>query len=206
MTGVLEIDAGDVPSFTVAVDPYGDDTSMTATMTTPHLLVYPFVMSPSGGNGTWVGQGPPLTEPGEHTAKFTTTGTGSGVSYHTVVVVQPPPLTSDLRRVRLLIADTDPAYRLFRVDELQDFLDMEGGSVKLAAASALETIARSEALKSKVIRSQDLSTDGAKLAAELRASAGELRRQVQTGEGSEEGGFDVVDFVDPSTLPYRGWI
>lgn len=205
--GVLELDSGDAPSFTVTVDPYDDDTNMTGELTSPTAAVLPFSMAFSGTRGVWTGTGPVLTLPGEYLATFVTTGTGAGVKYHTVIVQQPPPLTSALRRIRLLIADTDPAYRLFRVDELQDFLDMEGGSYKLAAATALEVVARSEALKSKVIRSQDLSTDGAKLAAELRASAAELRRQVDAGEGAEDGGgFEVADFTDPRALPYRGWL
>jgi hypothetical protein len=105
----------------------------------------------------------------------------------------------------LLIADTDPANRLFRVDQIQDFLDLESSSVKLAAATALETIARSEVLISKVIKTQDLTTDGSKVAAELRASAADLRQQVATGEGDPDTGFDVIDFVDPFSRVRGSW-
>jgi len=83
---------------------------------------------------------------------------------------------TDLGRVRLLINDTssDP---VFTDEEIAAFLTMEGDSVKLAAAQALDTIADDEALTSKVIRSQDLSTNGATVAAQLRSRAQTLRTQ-----------------------------
>jgi hypothetical protein len=196
---LVEIDVGDAPLFTVAVAPFAGDTSMTAAITSPAGASTPFSMTPNADRSMWTGSGPATTAAGEWTAQFTTTGTGTGVQYATVIVTAPPPLTSDVRQVRLLIADTDPAARLFRVDQVQDLLSMEGGSVKLAAATALEVIARSEVLISKVIKTQDLSTDGAKVAAELRASASELRRQVADGEGDDSSGFDIVDFADPFT-------
>ncbi|WP_141576126.1 hypothetical protein [Actinomadura sp. WMMA1423] len=195
--GLIEIDAGDAPAFTVAVDPADGTTAMSATITSAVGTPTSFAMTTGDDGATWTGIGPTLTTPGEYTAVFTTTGTGAGVQHYTVIVAAPPPLTSDLRRVRLLIADTDPTARTFRVDELADFLAMEGGSVKLAAASALGVIATSEALISKVIRTKDLTTDGAKLAAELRARAAELRRQANEEDPEIGGFFDVVDFVDP---------
>jgi hypothetical protein len=92
-------------------------------------------------------------------------------------------------QVRLLISDTtdDPVFSNTEVDT---FLALEGDVVQLAAALALLTIAGDEALTSKVIRTQDLSTDGAKLAAELRAQAKEFRDQA-ADEG--EGYFELVD-------------
>lgn len=106
--------------------------------------------------------------------------------------------TTDLGKVRLLIPDTDESNQLFSDAQITAFLTMEGGIVKKAAAAALETIASNEAMVSKVIRAQDLSTDGAKVAAELRARAAELRRQVDEDD-PDAGGFDVVDFIDPFT-------
>ena len=198
--GVLEVDAGDAPTFTVSVSPFASDTAMTAAITSPAGASTPFTMTPNADKSTWTGVGPVLTATGEHTAKFTTTGTGAGVKYHTVIVAVPPPLTTDLRRLRLLIGDTDPANRIFRLDELADFLALEGG-VKLAAAQALDVIASSEALVSKKIRTQEgLTTDGPAVAKELRARATELRRQVADAEGDDSAGLDIVDFIDPHTL------
>jgi hypothetical protein len=195
--GVLEVDAGDAPAFTVTVAPADETTAMTASITGPTGAPAAFTMSTADDGATWTGTGPALSTPGEYTATFTTAGTGAGVQHYTVIVAAPPPLTDALRQVRLLIADTNPQLRMFRVDELQDFLDMEGGHVKLAAAQALGVIATSEALIGKVIRTQDLATDGAKVAAELRVRAADLRQQVADGEGDDSAGFDTVDFVDP---------
>jgi hypothetical protein len=76
-----------------------------------------------------------------------------------------------VRLVRLLISDVDPARQILSDDDVLTFLNLEGDVVKLAAAQALDSIASSETLVGKVIRSQDLSTDGAKVAADLRAHA-----------------------------------
>lgn len=193
--GLVEIDTGDAPAFTVAVNPFASDTAMTAQIVETATA---FTMTPNADKSVWTGTGPTFATAGEYTAKFTTTGTGAGVEFYTVIVAAAPPLTTDLRRLRLLIADTDPGNRLFRVDELQDFLDIEG-TLKLAAAQALDTIASSEALVSKKIRTQDLSTDGPAVAKELRERAVELRRQVAEGEGDDGVGLDIVDFVHPFT-------
>jgi hypothetical protein len=103
--------------------------------------------------------------------------------------------STDLGRVRLLIPDTDEQNLLLIDPQIDALLSMEG-SVKLAAAAALDIIASSEVLVSKVITTQDISTDGAKVAAELRSRAAELRRQVDDGVGDDGVGFDIVDF-DP---------
>jgi hypothetical protein len=89
--------------------------------------------------------------------------------------------STDRGRARLLINDTDEDP-VFSDEEIDVFLALEGGSVKLAAAQALDTIADDEALTSKAIRSQDLSTNGPSVAAGLRARAKELR--TQSGSGS----------------------
>lgn len=91
-------------------------------------------------------------------------------------------------QVRLLISDTsdDP---VFADAEIDTFLALEDDVVKRGAALAFETIAGDEVLTSKVIRTQDLSTDGTKVAAELRAQAAAWR--VQAGE--EDGFFELVD-------------
>ncbi|MGH3375988.1 MAG: hypothetical protein ACRDP6_14715 [Actinoallomurus sp.] len=110
--------------------------------------------------------------------------------------------TTDLGKVRLLIPDTDPANQLFADDQIGAFLAVEGATVKRAAAAALETAASNEAMVSKVIKTQDLSTDGAKVSAELRARAKELRRQVDEDDPDTSGGLDIIDFRDPFTRPY----
>ena len=100
---------------------------------------------------------------------------------------------TDVGRVRLLIPDTDEDNQLLIDPQIDALLTMEG-SVKLAAAAALDIIASNEALVGKVITTQDLSTDGPKVAAELRARAKDLRRQVDEGVGDDTVGLAIVDF------------
>lgn len=106
----------------------------------------------------------------------------------------------DIDTVRLLISDTATPH-LFTDPELQQYLTLEDGSVKRAAAQALDTIASSEALVSKVIRTQDLTTDGAKVADALRKHATALRAQAdaadqQAADDADEGFFDIIPATD----------
>lgn len=101
--------------------------------------------------------------------------------------------TTDTGYVRLLLSDIKEAPdQIFTDAEIAAFLAREGGPLR-AAAQALDTIADNEALTSKVIRTQDLTTDGAKVADSLRARAKALRGQADdTDEGSDSYGFEIV--------------
>jgi hypothetical protein len=117
----------------------------------------------------------------------------------------PPNYATAIGQVRLLIPDTeqlddpgtstvDAAY-IFNDSQIQAFLSLYASSVKRAAAQAKLVLATSETLISKVIRTDDLQTDGAKLGAELRAQAKELQDQAEKEElydSYEE--FEIVDF------------
>lgn len=95
--------------------------------------------------------------------------------------------------VRLLATDTGTgADQLLTDAQIDSCLRLNGNNVRRAAAEALEIIARSEALVSKKIRTQDLATDGPVVAAELRASAALLRKQADDADGVDDG-FDVFD-------------
>lgn len=110
----------------------------------------------------------------------------------------------DKGTVRLLIADvsTDEAKRLLTDDQVQAFIDLEGGNLKRAAAAALDAIATSEVLVSKVIRTQDLQTDGAKVADALRKQAQALRDQADAvDEMDDDGLFDIVDTLPAGCRP-----
>lgn len=103
--------------------------------------------------------------------------------------------TTTIGLVRLLITDVDEAAPVFTDEQITAFLTLEGDNVRLAAAQALDTMASSEVLISKVIRTQDLQTDGAKVAAELRARAQALRDQA--ADRDADGNvftFDIVDY------------
>lgn len=102
---------------------------------------------------------------------------------------------SELGRVRLLISDTDETNLILSDDQINAFISIEG-DVKLAAASALDTIATSEALVLKVMQKDELRTDGAAVAKALREHAKSLRE-----EAHAEGFFDIVEFTP---YPPRG--
>lgn len=99
-------------------------------------------------------------------------------------------MDADYATLRLLIADTDPDNQLLTGEQLEGLLILNNGDLRLAAAEALEAIAASEVLVSKKIRSQDLSTDGPAVSAELRALATALRDRVAAAE--EDDIFDLV--------------
>lgn len=114
-------------------------------------------------------------------------------------------------QVRLLIADLDVANQVLTDDQVNGYLALNGvtdpslteprGSIKRAAADALAAIATSEVLLSKVIRTGDgLSTDGAKVAAELRAQAAGLRAQAELDDAQDAQSSDTFGVVE-----FRPW-
>ena len=107
--------------------------------------------------------------------------------------------------VRLTIGDTsdDPAQQVFTDDEIAAFLAVEGGQLS-AAARALDIIADSEVRLSKAIRTQDLATDGAKVADSMRKHAASLRAQAAAageGEGDAEDDWAIAQFTKRPTAP-----
>ena len=110
--------------------------------------------------------------------------------------------TTPTGQVRLLINDTTEADAVFSESEIAAFLVLEGDNVKRAAAQALDTIADDEALTSKVITSQDLSTDGASVAGGLRERAKQLRIQA---DGDPSGSLTPRgEFPDAAVYPETG--
>ena len=119
-------------------------------------------------------------------------------------------------QVRLLVSDVDEANFILTNDMVAGYLARYGvaptgpvtprAPINRAAADALDAIASSEALVSKVMQTVDgLQTDGAKVANSLRTRADSLRRQADAEEAEVEGGtqnayFGVVNF-SPYTPP-----
>jgi len=95
--------------------------------------------------------------------------------------ITPANFATALGQVRALIPDieqledqTDPTATpqyIFSDAVLNAYLAIYSNNIKRAAAQAKLVLATSEALISKVIKTYDFSTDGAKLGAELRAQA-----------------------------------
>ena len=104
-------------------------------------------------------------------------------------------LSEDVGKVRLMIPDSKEATYLFEDEEIEAFLTIEGESLKLATALALETIASNEALVLKVIRTLDIATDGAKVSDALLKRAKALRDQVDSEEAKAGGGFEIAELV-----------
>lgn len=105
--------------------------------------------------------------------------------------------------VRLLLNDVDQDTAVFDDAEIDAFLTLEGDSVKRAAAQAIDTNADNEALASKVLRTQDLQTDGAKTADALRKRAAALRQQAKEDANDVDAGdyFAVVDLIGDDCRP-----
>lgn len=101
--------------------------------------------------------------------------------------------TTDLGRVRMRITDRDENNAVFTDAEIEAFLDMEG-SVNLASAAALETIAANEALVLKRIEVLDLKTDGPAVAKALMDLAARLRENEDAS-----GAFAIVPMIDSNT-------
>ena len=97
-------------------------------------------------------------------------------------------VVTPIGQVRLLINDTT-ADPVFADTDVAAFLAMESGNVKRAAAQALDVIADDEALTSKAIRTQDLATDGPKIADSLRKRAAALRAQADQADADADEGF-----------------
>lgn len=105
---------------------------------------------------------------------------------------------SEKDQVRLLISDVggqDEESFIFSDEEINAFLSMEGGNIKLAASTALRTIAANTAMVMKVIKFMELSTDGAKVAKVLLETAKELKEQ---GEEDDEE-IDIISMNLNST-------
>lgn len=105
-----------------------------------------------------------------------------------------------VQQVRLLTGDLDEGEnQIFTDDQLKGFLGITDGSVQRAAADAIDVIASSEALISKVISTQDRSTDGAKVADALRKHAAALRQRAKEEEevAELESFFTAFDLTGP---------
>lgn len=120
----------------------------------------------------------------------------------------PPDYTTAIGQVRLLVPDTEqlgdvPSY-IFSDGQIQAFLTLYTNNVKRAAAQAKLVLATSEALINKVIRTNDLATDGAKLAAELRAQAQLLMSEADKDDAEDS--YDSFSIVGNAKAWDNSWL
>ena len=195
----MAYDVGDTAVARLTVDPFDGTTAVTVTVTSPDGDVTTPTATSADGGKTWTFP-QPLTEPGAWIVVWTVTGAGAGVATDVLVAEPLPPADPAHMQVRLLTNDTDPGNRFYSTLEVAAFLAMNGGNARRAAAQILEAIAANEALVSKKIRTQDLSTDGPAVAAELRALAASLRQQATGDDEADETGFEIVEYQ-----PYGAW-
>ena len=199
----MAYDVGDVAVFRLDIANYDGTTVAEVTVKAPDgTETTPSPVS-SGGGAVWT-VSVPLNQAGTWYVGWTVTGTGASTAWDSAEAETPPPPSTDQSDVRLLIADTSAANRIFSLSQIAQFLRLNGDNVRRAAAQALDVMASSEAMVSKVIKTQDLSTDGAKVAEALRKQAAELRRQADAGEETDaESGFEIVEFEpDPCRTPW----
>lgn len=141
--------------------------------------------------------------PGNYEAELTVTiSAGVVKSERFIVTVLGKPVgftldeTTDIGAVRMIIQDLDIEHAMFSDAAITRLLDLNGDDVRRAAAAALDIMASSQAMILKVIRTLDLSTDGAAVARALREHAAQLRADAETADAGEEGGlFDYAEMV-----------
>lgn len=132
----------------------------------------------------------------------------------TIPDVTPPDYATVIGQIRLLIPDVeqlgDPADStvavsyIFNDSQIQAFATLYSNNVKRAAAQAKLVLATSEALINKVIKTYDLTTDGAKLGAELREQAKMLREEADNDEKYDS--FDSFQVVGNTTNWDNSWL
>lgn len=104
--------------------------------------------------------------------------------------------TTNIGRVRRSIPDRVEADAIWSDEEIQSFLDDEGGNWRRATATILETMASDSVLVLQVIRIHNIETDGAKMSAELLKRAKGLRDLADVEETNEDdGGFAIAEIV-----------
>ena len=106
--------------------------------------------------------------------------------------------------LRLHLADPTGDTELLSRNDLTALYAAAGGSVERTVASALRTIAASEVLVSKKIQSQDLTTDGPAVSAELRALAREWDAKADALEAPADGGGFIGYVTTGQGVRYEG--
>lgn len=128
--------------------------------------------------------------------------------------IYPPDLQTPIGQVRSLIPDVEPLEDptdlsaeheyVFNDKMLQAYVSLARGNVYRAAAIAVNTLATSEALILKVLKSDDRQTDGAKLADSLGRRAQWLDEQADAEDEEVYGGFDIAPYDPrPTHWEYR---
>lgn len=91
--------------------------------------------------------------------------------------------------------DNGSPSTLFTDAQITTYLFVNDENIKRAAAQACRALAVSEALISKVIKTEDLQTDGPKVANALLLAARDLEQSADRDDEREDGSaFDVIPY------------
>lgn len=118
-------------------------------------------------------------------------------------------MATDIEKMRILIPDSEAIFdgqTLFTDTELSNYVEIGGGSVLRGAAYAMIAIANSEAMISKVIKTQDLATNGAQVAEAFRKNAQMLLdRADKEDDAAGEFYIDIIDNVNSYPPELTEW-
>lgn len=137
---------------------------------------------------------------------YLTNGTIDGMAN-----IFPPNYETPLGQLRALVSQTEqykdpanpaaPADYLMDDGQLNSFLALNANKLYGAAADVLLALAANEALVSKKIRTEDLSTDGSVIANSLRQVAAEFRDRQKEADLDDAAleAFELVEFTEYPT-------
>lgn len=112
-------------------------------------------------------------------------------------------MASEITKVRVLIPDTEEAFdgeTMFSDTDIEAYLEIANGSVLRAASYAVMAIATSEALISKVIKTYDLSTNGAAVSDALVKKADALAKRADKEEANDSFYMQIL-YPGPAATP-----
>lgn len=110
------------------------------------------------------------------------------------------PTADEIAAIRVLVPDTDAIYGddedqyLFSDPEYGSFYSVARGNIVRAAGYAMIAIGNSEGIISKVIKTQDLQTNGADLQAQFRQAGTMMLNRADKEEANEDmyHGFELI--------------
>lgn len=124
-------------------------------------------------------------------------------------------MATPVEQMRVLIPDNEPIFEgdyLFTDVELDTYLTIANGSVLRAAAFAMIALGNSEAMISKVIRTQDLQTNGATVADAYRRNATVLLDRAKAEDDAADSFYiDTIDYTEgwsaarPELTEFNWW-
>ena len=109
-------------------------------------------------------------------------------------------LTTNIGKTRLFIPDMDEANPIFGNGEIQVFLDNSGSTPMLAAALALETVARGRSLLAKFVQVNNFRNE--RWSPEVIMAAAQKLRDINSNPDNsiqiahfEQSGWNMDDFM-----------